>query len=135
MDLKTKPSTYRMAPAIPWLIAAFAPLGLVVSLLSPRISLSDYVLGGGFAAAMVGLAVVARRYRVVLETDKLVVSTFRTSEYPLADVIRLEVGPARGGAIAALTLRDGRQVVLTGYLQNFGGLVQALRSVGRSSER
>jgi hypothetical protein len=134
MDLATQRSTYRIAPAIPYLIAAFAPLGLAVSLISPRISLADYVLGFGFAALMVGLAVLARRYCVVLETDKLIVSALRRAEYPLAEVVRLEVGPARGGAVAALTLRDGRQVVLSGYLQNFSGLVQALRSLDRSSE-
>jgi hypothetical protein len=135
MDLQTRRSTYRIAPAIPCAIAAFAPLGLAVSLISPRISLADYVLGFAFAAVMVGLAVLARRYCVVLEADKLIVSAFRRSEYPLAEVIRLEVGPPRGGTVAALTLRDGRQVVLSGYLQNFGALVQALRSLDRSSQR
>lgn len=76
---------------------------------------------------MLLLGIYAFKYRCVIDDNSIIVTAFRQSQYPLADITSIEVVIGTGARYAVVKLKDGRAVSFPNYMDGFNNIVELLR--------
>jgi hypothetical protein len=89
-----------------------------------------YFICFGAACGATGLLIYFLRYRLTIESDRIVIRAFKTSDIRFDDIVRIDAATPVSVPPASLrclvVLSDGTEVKLSGLLTGFADLVDAL---------
>ena len=123
----TRQSLSRMIAYLLFIAASVFEILLLVDDKSRSMQPIAWLITEPLPISMIFFGIYTIKYSCLVDDNSIIVTAFRQSQYPLADITSIEVVIGKGARFAVVKFKDGRKVSFPNYMDGFNAIVELLR--------